>query len=270
MKTKERLDTILAERNLYPSREKARAAVMAGLVMVSGQRADKPGQKYVPDIQIETKGDAIPYVSRGGLKLERALQYFSIQVEGRICMDVGASTGGFTDCLLQNGAKKVYAIDVGYGQLDWKLRSDPRVVVHERTNIRHMSPDSVEDPIELAVIDVSFISLTKVLPAVKDMLIPKGEIICLIKPQFEVGKEAVGKKGVVRDPATHIKCLHALFEFFSDISLHLQGLTYSPVTGPEGNIEFLAHLSEGTEGILLADAIDQIHSVVAQAHRTLK
>jgi 23S rRNA (cytidine1920-2'-O)/16S rRNA (cytidine1409-2'-O)-methyltransferase len=270
VKTKERLDTILFERNLYPSREKARAAVMAGLVRVNGQRADKPGQKYDPDIQIEAKGDAIPYVSRGGLKLEKALQYFSIQVEGRICMDVGASTGGFTDCLLQHGAKKVYAVDVGYGQLDWKLRSDPRVVVHERTNIRHMSPDSVEDRIDLAVIDVSFISLTKVLPAVKNMLIPNGEIVCLIKPQFEAGREAVGKKGVVKDPTTHIKCLQALFEFFSEISLNVQGLTYSPVTGPEGNIEFLVHLSADNGGILLADAMNRIHSVVAEAHRTLK
>jgi 23S rRNA (cytidine1920-2'-O)/16S rRNA (cytidine1409-2'-O)-methyltransferase len=271
LKSKERLDTILVERDFYTSKEKARAAVMAGLVVVNGQKVDKPGQKYPPDIQIETKGNAIPYVSRGGIKLARALEFFKIPVVGRICMDVGASTGGFTDCLLQHGAVKVYAVDVGYGQLDWKLRSDPRVVVWERTNIRYVTSEQILERIDLAVIDVSFISLTKVIPTVLDLLAANGAIVCLIKPQFEAGREAVGKKGVVRDPTAHMRCLDSLFAFFADLSLSVLGLTYSPVTGPEGNIEFLAHLApHPKDESQPRDTATLIHNVVTEAHKVLK
>ncbi len=271
MKQKERLDIILTERNYYPSREKAKAAVMAGLVWVDGQKADKPGEKYAVDIQIDTKGDAIPYVSRGGLKLARALEYFKINVKDLICMDVGASTGGFTDCLLQQGAAKVYAVDVGYGQLDWKLRNDPRVVVWERTNIRYVGPERLNELIELAVIDVSFISLTKVVPVVRSLMKDDGQIICLIKPQFEAGREAVGKKGVVRDPADHIRCLERLTHFFAELSLQIMGLTYSPVTGPEGNIEYLIHLANTQKiNIMHGNVSALIQHVVDEAEQILK
>ena len=271
MKGKERLDTMLVERNLFTSREKAQAAIMAGLVMVNGVRADKAGQKFAKDVQIEKIGEAIPYVSRGGLKLERALAHFNIDPEEKTCMDVGASTGGFTDCLLQHGAKKVYAVDVGYGQLDWKLRNDSRVVVMERTNIRYLQPDSVEDPIELAVVDVSFISLKKVLPVVAKLLLPEGELVCLIKPQFEVGRELVGKKGVVKDPKIHADTLISLADFFSNQSIAFLGLTYSPITGPEGNIEFLVYLRSSEDmGMSPQEATDLINHAVNEGHLKLR
>ena len=265
MKVKKRLDVLLTEQGFADSRSKAQAIIMSGLVYVDGQKADKPGISYEETAAIEVRGAACPYVSRGGLKLEKALRDFGVKPEGYVCSDSGASTGGFTDCLLQQGAKKVFAIDVGYGQLDWKIRSDPRVVVMERTNIRYVTPDQLGEPLDLSVVDVSFISLKIVLPAIKQLLKENGQVLCLIKPQFEAGKEKVGKKGVVRDKATHVEVLNCFVQLADSLGFHILGLTFSPVKGPEGNIEFLGHLTlEDLPGIR-PDTAD----VVRQAHETL-
>ena len=266
MKNKKRLDVLLVEQGHAETRTKAQAIIMSGLVYVDGQKADKPGTSYDETVSIEVRTGSCPYVSRGGLKLEKALFDFGVNPKGFVCSDSGASTGGFTDCLLQKGAKKVFAIDVGYGQLDWKIRSDPRVVVMERTNVRYVTPEDLGEPLDLSVIDVSFISLRIVLPVIKTFLKPSGQVLCLIKPQFEAGKEKVGKKGVVRDPAVHKEVLDSFVELSKEIGFKILGLTFSPVKGPEGNIEFLGHLTlENKDGIEPDTAL-----VVANAHETLK
>ena len=246
MKQKERLDVYLTEQGHAETRSKAQALIMAGLVYVDGQKIDKPGFSVTEEQSVEVRGAACPYVSRGGLKLEKALRDFGVDPTGCVCSDSGASTGGFTDCLLQQGARKVFAIDVGYGQLAWKIRSDPRVVCMERTNIRNVTPEELGEPLDLSVIDVSFISLKLVLPVIWQLLKPEGQVLCLIKPQFEAGKEKVGKKGVVRDPAVHREVLERFLETAREIGFHVKNLTFSPVKGPEGNIEFLGHLSKAT------------------------
>ncbi len=267
MKIKKRLDVLLTERGLADSRTKAQSIIMSGLVYVDGQKSDKPGISYEETVQIEVRGESCPYVSRGGWKLEKALRDFGIHPDGYVCSDSGASTGGFTDCLLQQGAKKVFAIDVGYGQLDWKIRSDPRVVVMERTNIRYVTPEQIGEALDLSVIDVSFISLKIVLPAVRALLKPDcGQVVCLIKPQFEAGRDKVGKKGVVRDPQTHQEVLDAFVTLAKELEFTILGLTFSPVKGPEGNIEFLAHLTLARQAGIEPDTA----AVVAQAHETLK
>jgi len=265
MKSKKRLDVLLTEHGYADTRSKAQAIIMSGLVYVDGQKADKPGLSYEETASIEVRGAVCPYVSRGGLKLEKALRDFGVDPTGFVCSDSGASTGGFTDCLLQQGASKVFAIDVGYGQLDWKIRSDPRVVVMERTNIRYVTPDQLGEPLDLSVIDVSFISLKIVLPAIKALLKPTGQVLCLIKPQFEAGKEKVGKKGVVRDPETHKEVLDHFIALADELQFKILGLTFSPVKGPEGNIEFLGHLSLSAEKGILPDT----EALVAQAHQIL-
>ena len=266
MKIKKRLDVLLVERLYADSRTKAQAIIMSGNVYVNGQKADKPGTSFEETVEIEVRGAVCPYVSRGGLKLEKALRDFGVKPEGYVCSDSGASTGGFTDCLLQQGAKKVFAIDVGYGQLDWKIRSDERVVVMERTNIRYVTPEDLGEPLDLSVIDVSFIGLEIVLPTIKTLLKPEsGQVLCLIKPQFEAGKENVGKKGVVRDPKTHQMVLDHFVSLVKQLDFKILGLTFSPVKGPEGNIEFLGHLTLADVSGLEPDTAE----VVAQAHRTL-
>ena len=239
---------------------------MAGQVYVDGQKADKPGTSYEETVEIEVRGDTCPYVSRGGLKLQKALRDFGVDPTGFVCSDSGASTGGFTDCLLQQGASKVFAIDVGYGQLDWKIRSDPRVVVMERTNIRYVTPEQLGEALDLSVIDVSFISLKIVLPTIKTLLKPTGQVLCLIKPQFEAGREKVGKKGVVRDPETHKEVLDMFVALAKELDMRILGLTFSPVKGPEGNIEFLGHLTLADQPGITPDTA----AVVAAAHETLK
>lgn len=239
---KERLDVLLQNKGLAESRTKAQAIIMEGLVFVASQRVDKPGTPIDPTAEIEVRGKLCPYVSRGGLKLEKALDYFGVVPKDYVCSDSGASTGGFTDCLLQKGAKKVFAIDVGYGQLAWKIREDPRVVVMERTNIRNVTPEDIGEPLDLSVVDVSFISLKLVLPVIRSLLKPTGEVLCLIKPQFEAGKDRVGKKGVVRELSTHIEVLENFLALAESLGFTVENLTYSPVKGPEGNIEFLGHL----------------------------
>lgn len=267
MKIKKRLDVLLVERGLSENRTKAQAVIMSGLVDVNGQRADKPGVSYEETVDIQIRGAACPYVSRGGLKLEKALRDFGVHPADYVCSDSGASTGGFTDCLLHQGAKKVFAIDVGYGQLDWKIRNDPRVVVMERTNIRYVTPEDLGEPLDLSVIDVSFISLKIVLPAIKNLLKPgQGQVLCLIKPQFEAGREKVGKKGVVREPETHKEVLDNFVALAGELGFTILGLTFSPVKGPEGNIEFLGHLTLADVPGILPDTAD----VVAQAHAALK
>ena len=252
MKIKKRLDVLLTERLYAETRTKAQAIIMSGNVYVNGQKADKPGMSFEETVDIEVRGATCPYVSRGGLKLEKALRDFGVDVTGFVCSDSGASTGGFTDCLLQQGASKVFAIDVGYGQLDWKIRSDPRVVVMERTNVRYVTPEQLGEPLDLSVIDVSFISLNIVLPVIKTFLKPEsGQVLCLIKPQFEAGKEKVGKKGVVREPATHKEVLDNFVALADSLEFKILGLTFSPVKGPEGNIEFLGHLTLADTGEFL-------------------
>ena len=265
MKNKKRLDVLLTERLYAETRTKAQAIIMSGNVYVNGQKADKPGMSFEETVDIEVRGTVCPYVSRGGLKLEKALRDFGVKPEGFVCSDSGASTGGFTDCLLQQGAKKVFAIDVGYGQLDWKIRSDERVVVMERTNIRYVTPEDLGEPLDLSVIDVSFIGLEIVLPTIKTLLKPDGQVLCLIKPQFEAGKENVGKKGVVRDPKIHKMVLDHFVELVDRLSFKILGLTFSPVKGPEGNIEFLGHLTLADVPGLQPDTAQ----VVADAHKTL-
>ncbi len=266
MKHKERLDVLLVERGLAESRSKAQAVIMSGEVYVDGRKADKAGMEIPLEAQIEVRGSVCPYVSRGGWKLEKALRDFGVNPTGYVCSDSGASTGGFTDCLLQQGAKKVFAIDVGYGQLAWKIRSDPRVVVMERTNIRYVTPEDLGEPLDLSVIDVSFISLKIVLPAIQRLLKPDGQVLCLIKPQFEAGKEKVGKKGVVRDPEVHAGVLEDFLALAGSLGFTVRNLTFSPVKGPEGNIEFLAHLSMQDGQSIRPD----VRELVAQAHAALK
>ena len=266
MKIKKRLDVLLTERGHAETRSKAQAIIMSGLVYVDGQKADKPGVSYEESVDIEVRTGGCPYVSRGGLKLEKALRDFGVKPEGYVCSDSGASTGGFTDCLLQQGAKKVFAIDVGYGQLDWKIRSDPRVVVMERTNVRYVTPEQLGEPLDLSVVDVSFISLKIVLPVIKTFLKPTGQVVCLIKPQFEAGKEKVGKKGVVREPETHKEVLDDFVSLAISLGFTILGLTFSPVKGPEGNIEFLGHLTLDDKPGILPDTA----GVVRDAHATLK
>ena len=266
MKIKKRLDVLLVERLYAETRTKAQAIIMSGNVYVNDQKADKPGTSFEETVEIEVRGAVCPYVSRGGLKLEKALRDFGVKPDGFVCSDSGASTGGFTDCLLQQGAKKVFAIDVGYGQLDWKIRSDERVVVMERTNIRYVTPEDLGEPLDLSVIDVSFIGLEIVLPTIKNLLKPEsGQVLCLIKPQFEAGKENVGKKGVVRDPKVHKMVLDNFVSLVHGLGFTILGLTFSPVKGPEGNIEFLGHLTLAETTGIEPDTAD----VVAQAHKTL-
>lgn len=265
MKRKERLDVLMTELGLCDSRNRAQALIMSGEVYVDGQKCDKAGTQISEDARIEVRGNVCPYVSRGGLKLEKALRDFGVDPTGCVCSDSGASTGGFTDCLLQKGAKKVFAIDVGYGQLAWAIRNDPRVVCMERTNIRYVTPEQLGEPLDLSVVDVSFISLRIVLPAIRALLKPTGQIVCLIKPQFEAGKDKVGKKGVVRDPKVHEEVLNGFLALAAELGMTVRNLTFSPVKGPEGNIEFLGHLSMLPEGAIVPD----VPALVAAAHETL-
>ena len=267
---KKRLDLLLVERALAPSREKAKAYIMSGNVYVEGQKEDKAGSMFAETVNIEVRGNTLPYVSRGGLKLEKAMENFGVTLDGKVCMDVGASTGGFTDCMLQNGAVKVYAIDVGYGQLDWKLRNDPRVVCMEKTNIRYVLPEHIQEPAAFSSIDVSFISLTKVLHPVRELLTEDGEIVCLIKPQFEAGREKVGKKGVVREPQVHREVIEKVKDYAMSISMEPCHLSFSPIKGPEGNIEYLLHLKKHPEGAAVPDSLDTgVEAVVEEAHAQL-
>ena len=267
---KKRLDVMMVERALAPSREKAKAYIMSGDVYVDGQKEDKAGSMFKEEVIIEVRGNTLPYVSRGGLKLEKAMANFGVALNEKVCMDVGASTGGFTDCMLQNGAVKVYSVDVGYGQLDWKLRNDPRVVCMEKTNIRYVVPEDIQESPAFASIDVSFISLTKVLLPVRNLLTEDGEIVCLIKPQFEAGREKVGKKGVVRDPAVHREVIDSVVSYAMRIALEPHHLSFSPIKGPEGNIEYLLHLKKRPEGSSVSYCVEvQVEDVVAEAHKEL-
>ena len=267
---KKRLDIMMVEQGLAPSREKAKAYIMAGEVYVNGQKEDKAGSMFAETVKLEVRGKTLPYVSRGGLKLEKAMKNFGVTLKDKVCMDVGASTGGFTDCMLQNGAVKVYSIDVGYGQLDWKLRNDSRVVCMEKTNIRYVTPEDIQEPAAFSSIDVSFISLTKVLLPVRNLLTEDGEIVCLIKPQFEAGREKVGKKGVVRDPAVHQEVIEMVTDYAKSISFQPKNLEYSPIKGPEGNIEYLIHLKKHPEGTEVSDSLQvSVNEVVAEAHGQL-
>ena len=255
---KERLDILLVNRGLAPSREKAKVIIMTGNVFVNGQREDKPGTCFDSEkAKIEVRGASLKYVSRGGLKLEKALQNFPITLEEKICMDIGASTGGFTDCMLQNGAKKVYSVDVGHGQLDWKLRNDKRVVCMEKTTFRYMKPEDIEDALDFASVDVSFISLTKILLPARRLLNKEGEMVCLIKPQFEAGREKVGKKGVVRDQKVHEEVIVKIYEFALLCGFFVLDLSYSPIKGPEGNIEYLIHLKKDSSQNETADTLTE-------------
>ncbi len=269
---KERLDVLLVKRNLVASREKAKAVIMSGNVFVDGQREDKAGTTFSDEVQIEIKGHTLPYVSRGGLKLEKALANFDVSVEGKVCTDVGSSTGGFTDCMLQNGAVKVFAIDVGRGQLDWKLRQDPRVVCMEKTNIRYVTPEDIGEPIAFSSIDVSFISLTKVLEPIRNYLTADGEIVALIKPQFEAGREKVGKKGVVREKSTHREVIEKVAEYAQGIGFEIKNIDFSPIRGPEGNIEYLIHLKKHEEDMTpeISDSMKkELKDVTDRAFETL-
>jgi 23S rRNA (cytidine1920-2'-O)/16S rRNA (cytidine1409-2'-O)-methyltransferase len=265
---KQRLDVLLVEKGMAPSREKAKAIIMAGIVY--GNKEDKAGTTFPENAVIEVKGKTLPYVSRGGLKLEKAMQKFPITLSGKVCMDVGSSTGGFTDCMLQNGATKVYAIDVGHGQLAWKLRNDERVVCMEKTNIRYVVPEDIDELAAFSSIDVSFISLTKVLLPVKNLLTEDGQVVCLIKPQFEAGREKVGKKGVVRDRAVHEEVIRMVMDYASSIDFYPLALDFSPVKGPEGNIEYLLFLSKNKQDQEIVDASSiDIKAVVTASHDTL-
>ncbi len=262
---KVRLDQLVFERGLTESRERAKTTIMSGVVFVNGQRMDKPGTPVASDASVEIHGETLPFVSRGGYKLDKALKVFPVDPSGKVCIDCGASTGGFTDVLLQHGAARVYAVDVGYGQLAWKLRTDERVVNIERTNLRYISEAEISEPLDLAVMDVSFISIRLVLPAVQQLLKDGADLICLIKPQFEAGREAVGKKGVVRDPSVHKEVIRQILDFAASRSLRVEGLDYSPIKGPEGNIEYICHMknSEGPAAVIDVDA------VVAASHDAL-
>lgn len=272
---KERLDVLLVKKGLAPSREKAKAVIMAGSVYVDGQKEDKAGSVFDEEsAQIEVRGHVLPYVSRGGLKLEKALKVFPITLTDKICMDIGASTGGFTDCMLQNGAAKVYSVDVGYGQLDWKLRQDDRVVCMEKTNFRYMTPEDIPDVLDFASVDVSFISLDKILTPAYALLKEQGEMVALIKPQFEAGREKVGKKGVVRDPKVHEEVISRIVRHADEVSFEVLDLSYSPIRGPEGNIEYLIHLKKNPERTVYPDipAVfeKKIKEIVEEAHQELE
>ena len=262
---KDRLDVLLVKRGLAESREKAKAVIMSGIVYVDGQKEDKVGQTFADTANIEVRGSTLKYVSRGGLKLEKAMECFDVSVKDKVCMDIGASSGGFTDCMLQNGAKKVYAVDVGHGQLAWKLRNDTRGVVMEKTNIRYVKPEDIGESIDFASIDVSFISLSKVLPAAYNLLSECGEIVALLKPQFEAGREKVGKKGVVREKSTHIEVIQNCFAYAKENGFFVRELEFSPVKGPEGNIEYLYHLVKSGD----VDSDIDIEAVVNTAHEKL-
>lgn len=262
---KERLDVLLVQRGLATSREKAKTMIMEGHVFVDNEREDKAGTFFDTEAAIEVRGQTLRYVSRGGLKLEKAMQQFGITLEGKVCMDIGASTGGFTDCMLQNGASKVYAVDVGYGQFAWKLRQDERVVCMEKTNIRYVTPEDIQDVLDFASVDVSFISLTKVLEPASRLLREDGQMVCLIKPQFEAGKDKVGKKGVVRDPQVHREVIERVIAFAQSIGFTVLHLDYSPIKGPEGNIEYLVHLqktgnAESEETMAIGDVVTAAHA----------
>ena len=272
---KERLDVLLVKKGLAPSREKAKAVIMAGSVYVDGQKEDKAGSVFDEEsAQIEVRGHVLPYVSRGGLKLEMALKVFPITLTNKICMDIGASTGGFTDCMLQNGAVKVYSVDVGYGQLDWKLRQDERVVCMEKTNFRYMTPEDIPDVLDFASVDVSFISLDKILTPAYVLLREQGEMVALIKPQFEAGREKVGKKGVVRDPKVHEEVISRIVRHADEVSFEVLDLSYSPIRGPEGNIEYLIHLKKNPERTVYPDILEvfekKIKEIVEEAHQELE
>ena len=247
---KERLDVLLVQKGLAPSREKAKTMIMEGNVFVDNQREDKAGTFFDPSVNIEIHGNTLRYVSRGGLKLEKAMAQFGITLDDKVCMDIGASTGGFTDCMLQNGAKKVYAVDVGYGQFAWKLRQDPRVVCMEKTNIRYVTPQDIDDVLDFASVDVSFISLKHILPNLNKFLKDDGSAVCLIKPQFEAGREKVGKKGVVSDPATHLEVCEKVIGLAVENGFSVAGLDFSPIKGPEGNIEYLIYLLKSNEPVV--------------------
>ncbi len=277
---KVRLDVLLVSRGLAESREKAKAVIMEGKVFVKGQREDKAGTMFDEKVPIEIHGQKLRYVSRGGLKLEKAVAHFDLQLEGKVCMDVGSSTGGFTDCMLQNGARMVYAVDVGTNQLDWKLRSDPRVIAMEKTNIRYLLPEQIGEAPQFASIDVAFISLTKVLLPVRNLLTPDGQVVALIKPQFEAGREKVGKKGVVREKSTHIEVIQQVLSYAWSIGFSILALEFSPIKGPEGNIEYLVWLQktdrEEAEELLPWEEMKKMlpeeilpETVVEEAHRTL-
>ena len=263
---KVRLDQLVFDQGLSESRERAKAIIMSGVVYVNSQRADKPGAQVAPDAKIEVRGNTLPYVSRGGFKLEKALKVFPIDPTGLTCIDCGASTGGFTDVLLQNGAAKVYAVDVGYGQLAWSLRNDPRVISMERTNVRYITAEQIPEPLDLAVMDLSFISVKLILPAVCPLLKDDAAVVCLIKPQFEAGPEKVGKKGVVRDPKVHLEVLENFLIHAKDNHFTVLGITYSPIRGPEGNIEYLGYLRKSVE----SDTIPDLAALVDASHSELK
>lgn len=264
---KQRLDVMLVEQGFATSREKAKAIIMSGIVFVNGEREDKAGSTFDTEkSKIEVKGHTLKYVSRGGLKLEKAMEQFGVVLQDKVCMDVGASTGGFTDCMLQNGAVKVYSVDVGHGQLDWKLRNDSRVVCMEKTNIRYVTPEDIDEPAAFVSIDVSFISLTKVLGPVKELMTPDGEVVCLIKPQFEAGREKVGKKGVVRDKSVHMEVIKMVMEYAKSIGFQLLHLDFSPIKGPEGNIEYLLHMTK--EQVCDREELD-VKAVVEASHQEL-
>ena len=266
MAAKTRLDLLLVERGFAESRQKAQAVIMSGNVFVAGQRVDKPGTSVPNEAEIEVRGHVLRYVSRGGLKLEKAMKSFPLTLEGKICADIGASTGGFTDCMLQNGAVKVYSVDVGYGQLDWKLRNDPRVICMERTNARYLTHEEIPDELDFASIDVSFISLKLIFPALQGLLRDGGEIACLIKPQFEAGREKVGKKGVVRDPAVHLEVLENFLMHAKENGFTVVDVTYSPIRGPEGNIEYLGYLRKVDE----PNGVFDLAAIVEASHSELK
>lgn len=262
---KVRLDQLVFDLGYTDSRERAKTTIMSGHVFVNGQRADKPGMPVAPDAAVEVRGDALPFVSRGGFKLDKALKVFPVDPDGKVCIDCGASTGGFTDVLLQHGAARVYAVDVGYGQLAWKLRNDERVINLERTNLRYVTEEQIPEPADLAVMDVSFISIKLVLPAVKRLLKPDADLICLIKPQFEAGREEVGKKGVVRDERVHKEVVNGILQFAPTVGLSVMGLDFSPVKGPEGNIEYICYMKNGEH---TAPAPD-VDAVVSASHSVL-
>lgn len=264
---KERLDVLLVQRGLAPSREKAKTMIMEGNVFVDQQREDKAGSFFDVEAKIEVRGNTLRYVSRGGLKLEKAMEAFGLDLSGCVCMDIGASTGGFTDCMLQNGAAKVYAVDVGYGQFAWKLRQDPRVVCMEKTNIRYVTPDQIGEPLDFASVDVSFISLTKVLEPAKVLLREGAQMVCLIKPQFEAGKDKVGKKGVVREQSTHREVIEKVIAYARGLGFRVLHLDYSPVKGPEGNIEYLVHLAN--DNLPESEETADVAAVVRMAHEAL-
>ncbi len=268
MSEKVRLDNLLVQKGLTESREKAKALIMAGQIYIENQKCDKAGMMVDPDkTEIELRGETLKYVSRGGLKLEKAMKEFPISLTSKVCMDIGASTGGFTDCMLQNGAEKVYAVDVGYGQFAWKLRNDSRVVNMERTNIRYVTEEQIGEKLDFASIDVSFISLKLVLPVAKTLLKDSGEIVALIKPQFEAGREQVGKKGVVKDALVHLSVVKGIVEFSQSIGFLVKGIAYSPIKGPEGNIEYLIYL-KNEEGISEVSNQD-VEALIGESHEIL-